>query len=57
MKFKLWRPLGVVIALMFMASVTQLAHSAVGLTDLEGKQAHFSDYAPSDKWLVVMIWS
>ena len=57
MRSNLRRPWGVVIALMFMVTATQTAYSAVGLTDLEGKRVHFSDYVPADKWLVVMIWS
>ncbi len=57
MRLNLQWPWGVVIALMFMVSATQTAYSAVGLTDLEGKRVHFSDYVPADKWLVVMIWS
>ena len=34
---------------MFMVSATQTAYSAVGLTDLEGKRVHFSDYVPADQ--------
>ena len=57
MKLDLRWPLGVVIAWMFLVTATQTAYSAGGLTDLEGKRAHFSDYVPADQWLVVMIWS
>ena len=57
MKLNLWRPLGAVIALMFLAVLPQGAYSQDGLTDLEGESAQFSDYVPADRWLVVMIWS
>jgi len=57
MKLNLWRPLGAVIALMFLAVLPQSAYSQGRLTDLEGEPAQFSDYVPADRWLVVMIWS
>lgn len=57
MKLNLWRPLGAVIALMFLAVLAQSAYSQDGLTDLDGESAQFSDYVPADRWLVVMIWS
>lgn len=46
-----------VLGLVFLMGLSQSVLGNGGFTDLEGEPAHYSDYVPEDRWLVVMIWS